>query len=234
MALDGIMFEGVTVRVRRPNDYNPAAAAALGPSVPNQALNLGAIGLQPGAGMVRGSTAHLSSMCLQVWLPTFLPPQGRWQSQSCDHRPHDGCCLAHAYRSVQRLPAGQGSVALFHAAPSKAALLGCCSTLQAVLLCSCGKTHTMQRLCGQLAHISGSVMLLDRWLLVAAAGHGRRGRPGVCGRAALLPGRRPVPRAAVLLRAPQVLRPCARPGDRQLQGVRAPALAIQQHDSRRQ
>ena len=50
MALDGIMFEGVSVRVRRPNDYNPAAAAALGPSVPNPALNLAAIGLQPGAG----------------------------------------------------------------------------------------------------------------------------------------------------------------------------------------
>ena len=53
MALDGIMFEGVTVRVRRPNDYNPAAASQLGPQVPNQNLNLGAIGLQPGAGMVR-------------------------------------------------------------------------------------------------------------------------------------------------------------------------------------
>ena len=38
MALDGIMFEGVSVRVRRPNDYNPAAAAALGPAVPNPAL----------------------------------------------------------------------------------------------------------------------------------------------------------------------------------------------------
>jgi len=45
MALDGIMFEGVSVRVRRPNDYNPAAAAALGPSAPNPALNLAAIGL---------------------------------------------------------------------------------------------------------------------------------------------------------------------------------------------
>ena len=30
MALDGIMFEGVSVRVRRPNDYNPAAAVGLG------------------------------------------------------------------------------------------------------------------------------------------------------------------------------------------------------------
>ncbi|KAG2439755.1 hypothetical protein HYH02_010632 [Chlamydomonas schloesseri] len=45
MALDGIMFEGVSVRVRRPNDYNPAAAASLGPSTPNPALNLAAIGL---------------------------------------------------------------------------------------------------------------------------------------------------------------------------------------------
>lgn len=45
MALDGILFEGVTVRVRRPNDYNPTAAAALGPSVPNPSLNLTAIGL---------------------------------------------------------------------------------------------------------------------------------------------------------------------------------------------
>ena len=48
MALDRIMFEGVSVCVRRPNDYRPAAAAALGPTVPNPALNLGVIGLQPG------------------------------------------------------------------------------------------------------------------------------------------------------------------------------------------
>lgn len=45
MALDGIMFEGVTVRVRRPADYNPTAAAPLGPSAPNPNLNLAAIGL---------------------------------------------------------------------------------------------------------------------------------------------------------------------------------------------
>ena len=43
-------FEGVSVRVRRPNDYNPAMAATLGPSTPNPNLNLAAIGLnQPGA-----------------------------------------------------------------------------------------------------------------------------------------------------------------------------------------
>lgn len=45
MALDGIMFEGVSVRVRRPNDYNPAAAAGLGPANPSPGLNLAAIGL---------------------------------------------------------------------------------------------------------------------------------------------------------------------------------------------
>ncbi|GLI62399.1 hypothetical protein VaNZ11_005016, partial [Volvox africanus] len=50
MALDGIMFEGVSVRVRRPNDYNPAAAASLGPSTPNPNLNLAAIGLSNASG----------------------------------------------------------------------------------------------------------------------------------------------------------------------------------------
>lgn len=52
MALDGIMFEGVSVRVRRPNDYNPAAASSLGPSVPNPNLNLVAIGLTSGGSQV--------------------------------------------------------------------------------------------------------------------------------------------------------------------------------------
>ncbi|KAI3994833.1 hypothetical protein MKX01_037384 [Papaver californicum] len=48
MALDGIMFEGVSVRVRRPTDYNPSLAAALGPSQPSPHLNLSAVGLTPG------------------------------------------------------------------------------------------------------------------------------------------------------------------------------------------
>eukprot|EP00879_Flechtneria_rotunda_P005031 GHRR01005307.1.p1 GENE.GHRR01005307.1~~GHRR01005307.1.p1 ORF type:complete len:278 (+),score=114.21 GHRR01005307.1:1140-1973(+) len=52
MALDGIMFEGVAVRVRRPNDYNPAAAALLGPPNPSPNLNLAAIGLGSGSGGV--------------------------------------------------------------------------------------------------------------------------------------------------------------------------------------
>ncbi|XP_077223808.1 splicing factor U2af large subunit A-like [Tasmannia lanceolata] len=48
MTLDGIMFEGVSVRVRRPTDYNPSLAAALGPSQPSPHLNLAAVGLTPG------------------------------------------------------------------------------------------------------------------------------------------------------------------------------------------
>lgn len=74
MALDGIMFEGVTVRVRRPNDYNPAAAAQLGPSVPNSALNLGAIGLHSGAGagMVRASR-HYPKLRTRLPCPLALP-----------------------------------------------------------------------------------------------------------------------------------------------------------------
>ncbi|KAI3777284.1 hypothetical protein L1987_47083 [Smallanthus sonchifolius] len=55
MALDGIIFEGVPVKVRRPIDYNPSLAAALGPSQPNPNLNLAAVGLSPGsAGGLKG------------------------------------------------------------------------------------------------------------------------------------------------------------------------------------
>lgn len=50
MALDGIAYEGVTpLRIRRPNDYNPVAAALLGPSGPSPSLNLLAVGLGPGS-----------------------------------------------------------------------------------------------------------------------------------------------------------------------------------------
>ncbi|GFP97388.1 splicing factor u2af large subunit a [Phtheirospermum japonicum] len=48
MALDGLSFEGVTVRVRRPTDYIVSAAAPLGPSQPSPYLNLAAVGLTPG------------------------------------------------------------------------------------------------------------------------------------------------------------------------------------------
>ncbi|KAL6222724.1 hypothetical protein ACLB2K_006115 [Fragaria x ananassa] len=46
MALDGIVFEG-SLRVRRPNDYNPSMAATLGPSQPSPNLNLANVGLIP-------------------------------------------------------------------------------------------------------------------------------------------------------------------------------------------
>jgi splicing factor U2AF subunit len=49
MALDGIIFEGAPVKVRRPSDYNPSLAATLGPSQPNPNLNLSAVGLSPGS-----------------------------------------------------------------------------------------------------------------------------------------------------------------------------------------
>jgi len=48
MALDGILFEGSNLRVRRPNDYNAAVAATLGPSNPDPKLNLGVVGLRAG------------------------------------------------------------------------------------------------------------------------------------------------------------------------------------------
>ena len=47
MALDGIIMEGTQLRIRRPNDYNPAIAAQLGPAYPSESLNLAAIGLAP-------------------------------------------------------------------------------------------------------------------------------------------------------------------------------------------
>ncbi|KAG9134516.1 hypothetical protein Leryth_024132 [Lithospermum erythrorhizon] len=48
MSLDGLLYEGVALRVRRPTDYNPTMAAALGPSQPSPHLNLAAAGLTPG------------------------------------------------------------------------------------------------------------------------------------------------------------------------------------------
>ncbi|WVZ49271.1 hypothetical protein U9M48_000643 [Paspalum notatum var. saurae] len=47
MALDGILFEGVPLKIKRPVDYNPARAACMGPSQPNPKLNLAAVGLTP-------------------------------------------------------------------------------------------------------------------------------------------------------------------------------------------
>jgi splicing factor U2AF subunit len=71
MALDGIMFEGVSVRVRRPNDYNPAAASTLGPSIPSPSLNLAAIGLQQG-----GMSAVLPGTLPCAWHHACAPASG--------------------------------------------------------------------------------------------------------------------------------------------------------------
>ncbi|KAL5981639.1 hypothetical protein ACLOJK_015702 [Asimina triloba] len=49
MALDGIIFEGAPVKVRRPGDYKTSDAARLGPSQPSPNLNLAAVGLTPGS-----------------------------------------------------------------------------------------------------------------------------------------------------------------------------------------
>lgn len=85
MALDGIMFEGVPVRVRRPSDYNPSLAMALGPSQPSPHLNLSAVGLTPGAGgvadgpdrvFVGGLPYYLTEVQIRELLESFGPLRG--------------------------------------------------------------------------------------------------------------------------------------------------------------
>jgi splicing factor U2AF 65 kDa subunit len=63
MALDGIMFEGAPVKVRRPTDYNPSLADALGPSQPNPNLNLSAVGLTGSAGGLDGPDRVFVCVC---------------------------------------------------------------------------------------------------------------------------------------------------------------------------
>jgi splicing factor U2AF subunit len=43
-----LKMQGISVRVRRPSDYNPSMAATLGPSQPSSHMNLAAVGLAPG------------------------------------------------------------------------------------------------------------------------------------------------------------------------------------------
>ncbi|XP_057823616.2 splicing factor U2af large subunit B isoform X2 [Cryptomeria japonica] len=85
MALDGIIFEGVPVRVRRPSDYNPSLAAALGPSQPSPHLNLAAVGLTPGAAgvadgpdrvFVGGLPYYLTETQIRELLESFGPLRG--------------------------------------------------------------------------------------------------------------------------------------------------------------
>ncbi|KAG0566598.1 hypothetical protein KC19_7G076100 [Ceratodon purpureus] len=86
MALNGIIFEGVSVKVKRPSDYNPLMAAPLGPSQPSPHLNLGAVGLTLGSvvgganGLDRifigGLPYHLRELQIKELLESFGPLQG--------------------------------------------------------------------------------------------------------------------------------------------------------------
>lgn len=85
MALDGIIFEGVAVRVRRPTDYNPSLAAPLGPSQPSPFLDLAAVGLSPGATggaegpdriFVGGLPYYFSDAQIRELLESFGPLRG--------------------------------------------------------------------------------------------------------------------------------------------------------------
>ena len=85
MALDGILFEGAPVKVRRPTDYNPSLAAALGPSQPSPNLNLAAVGLTPGSAeglkgpdriCVSGLPKYLTEAQVRELLESFGPLRG--------------------------------------------------------------------------------------------------------------------------------------------------------------
>ncbi|PIA52557.1 hypothetical protein AQUCO_01000439v1 [Aquilegia coerulea] len=85
MALDGIIFEGAPVKVRRPSDYNPSLAAALGPSQPNGNLNLSAVGLTPGSAgglegpdriFVGGLPYYFTEAQIRELLESFGPLRG--------------------------------------------------------------------------------------------------------------------------------------------------------------
>ncbi|CAN6857199.1 unnamed protein product [Brassica oleracea] len=95
MALDGIILEvihylllsldGVPVKVKRPTDYNPSLAAALGPSQPNPNLNLAAVGFSSGSTgglegpdrlFVGGIPYHLTEDQIRELLESFGPLRG--------------------------------------------------------------------------------------------------------------------------------------------------------------
>lgn len=81
LALDGVVIDGVPVRVRRPNDYNAQLAAGLGPSTPNPSLDLAAIGLDPSSLQRSAATNILQEHEDRIFiggLPYFLEePQVR-------------------------------------------------------------------------------------------------------------------------------------------------------------
>ncbi|CAL5088845.1 unnamed protein product [Urochloa decumbens] len=85
MALDGILFKGAPLIIRRPADYNPSVAVALGPSMPNPHMNLAAVGLTvgsaqglegPGRIFVGGFPSYLAETQLREVLESFGPLRG--------------------------------------------------------------------------------------------------------------------------------------------------------------
>lgn len=71
--------------MRRPSDYNPSLAAALGPSQPNPNLNLGAVGLTPGSAgglegpdriFVGGLPYYFTEAQIRELLESFGPLRG--------------------------------------------------------------------------------------------------------------------------------------------------------------
>lgn len=85
MALDGIIFEGGPVKIRRPSDYNPSLAASLGPSQPSSNLNLAAVGLAPGSAgglegpdriFVGGLPYYFTEAQIRELLESFGPLRG--------------------------------------------------------------------------------------------------------------------------------------------------------------
>jgi splicing factor U2AF subunit len=80
MALDGILFEGVPLAIRRPADYNPSQAASMGPSMPNPHMNLAAVGLTeasaqglegPGRIYIAGFPDYITESQLRELLESF-------------------------------------------------------------------------------------------------------------------------------------------------------------------
>jgi hypothetical protein len=94
-------LQGVSVRVRRPSDYNPSMAATLGPSQPSPHLNLAAVGLTPGSAaggtdgpdrvFVGGLPYYLTEVQIKELLESFGEFQRLWflcLSGPCCY----GCC----------------------------------------------------------------------------------------------------------------------------------------------
>ncbi|KAK1268008.1 Splicing factor U2af large subunit A [Acorus gramineus] len=79
------LVQGAPVKVRRPSDYNPSLASALGPSTPSPNLNLAAVGLTPGSAgglegpdriFVGGLPYYFTEAQIRELLESFGPLRG--------------------------------------------------------------------------------------------------------------------------------------------------------------